>query len=64
MKDRAHDEAMAELFKQNPAYAVELLSGILEDGEHQGLWGRAGRCRKGKPQSNPALPNFVRAGKP
>ncbi len=33
MRDRNHDEAMAEEFKQNPAYAVELLNGILEDGE-------------------------------
>src|ERR1700684_2162568 len=33
MKDRLHDEAMAELFKQDPGYAVELLNGILEDGE-------------------------------
>jgi probable addiction module antidote protein len=32
-RDRNHDEAMAELFKKNPAYAVELLNGILEDGE-------------------------------
>jgi probable addiction module antidote protein len=34
MRDRNHDEAMAELFKKNPAYAVELLNDILEDGEH------------------------------
>jgi probable addiction module antidote protein len=33
MKDRTHDEAMAELFKENPAYALELLNVILEDGE-------------------------------
>ena len=33
MKDRAHDEAMAELFKEDPAYALELLNSILEDGE-------------------------------
>ena len=34
MRDRNHDEAMAELFQENPAYAVELLNSILEDGEH------------------------------
>jgi len=34
MRDRTHDEAMAELFQENPAYAVELLNSILEDGEH------------------------------
>jgi DNA-binding phage protein len=33
MKDRTHDEAMAELFKQDPGYALELLNSILEDGE-------------------------------
>jgi probable addiction module antidote protein len=33
MKDRNHDEAMAELFKEDPAYAVELLNNILEEGE-------------------------------
>jgi probable addiction module antidote protein len=34
MRDRAHDEAMAELFQEDPAYALELLNSILEDGEH------------------------------
>lgn len=33
MRDRAHDESMAEQFQQDPAYAVELLNNILEDGE-------------------------------
>ncbi len=33
MKDRTHDEAMAELFQEDPAYAVELLNDILEDGQ-------------------------------
>jgi probable addiction module antidote protein len=33
MKDRSHDEAMAELLSEDPAYALELLNGILEDGE-------------------------------
>ena len=33
MRDRAHDESMAELFQQDPAYALELLNSILEDGE-------------------------------
>ena len=33
MKDRPHDEAMAELLKDDPAYAVELLNSILEEGE-------------------------------
>lgn len=33
MRDRAHDEAMAEEFRRDPAYGVELLNGILEDGD-------------------------------
>lgn len=33
MKDRAHDDAMAEVFRTDPAYAVELLNSILEDGD-------------------------------
>jgi len=37
MKDRAHDEAMAEAFSNDPAYAVELLNSILEDGDQAEL---------------------------
>lgn len=37
MKDRSHDEAMAELFKEDPAYAVEMLNSILEDGDQSEL---------------------------
>jgi probable addiction module antidote protein len=37
MRDRLHDEAMAELFEQDPAYALELLNSILEDGEQSEL---------------------------
>jgi len=32
-RDRSHDEAMAEIFREEPAYAVELLNAILEDGD-------------------------------
>jgi len=32
-RDRSHDEAMAEAFRADPAYAVELLNAILEDGD-------------------------------
>jgi len=32
MRDRSHDEAMAEMFRQDPAYAMELLNDILQDG--------------------------------
>lgn len=33
MKDRSHDEAMAEVFRNDPGYAADLLNSILEDGE-------------------------------
>ncbi|ALE02852.1 DNA-binding protein [Bartonella ancashensis] len=33
MKDKPYDEVMAEAFRNDPAYAVELLNNILEDGE-------------------------------
>lgn len=37
MKDRAHDEAMAEMFRDDPAYAIQLLNSILEDGDQSEL---------------------------
>ncbi|MGO8759589.1 MAG: DNA-binding protein [Terracidiphilus sp.] len=37
MRDRAHDEAMAEQLREDPAYAVELLNSILEDGDQSEL---------------------------
>lgn len=33
MKDRSHDEAIAELFQANPAYAAELLADVIRDGD-------------------------------
>ena len=33
MRDKGHDEAMAERFREDPAYALELLNSILQDGE-------------------------------
>ena len=33
MPTRSHDEAMAEIFQEDPGYALELLNSILEDGE-------------------------------
>jgi DNA-binding phage protein len=32
MKDRSHDEAMSELFRDDPQFAAEYLNGVLEDG--------------------------------
>jgi probable addiction module antidote protein len=37
MKDRSHDAAMADVFRRDPAYAVELLNSILEDGDQAEL---------------------------
>jgi len=33
MRDRSHDEAMAEMYRADPEYAVLLLNSILEDGD-------------------------------
>ena len=33
MRDRTHDKAMADFFKEDPAYALDLLNSILEGGE-------------------------------
>lgn len=33
MKDRAHDEAMADMYREEPAYALQILNSILEDGD-------------------------------
>lgn len=32
MKSRSHDEAMAELYRSDPAFALDVINGILEDG--------------------------------
>ncbi|SFU39052.1 helix-turn-helix domain-containing transcriptional regulator [Pseudoduganella namucuonensis] len=37
MKDRSHDKAMAELLREDPGYAVQLLNNILEDGDQSEL---------------------------
>jgi probable addiction module antidote protein len=37
MRDKSNDEAMAEIFRKDPAYAVQLLNSILKDGEQAEL---------------------------
>ncbi len=37
MKDRHNDDAMAEIFREEPAYAVHFLNAILEDGDQAEL---------------------------
>jgi probable addiction module antidote protein len=33
MKSRAHDEAMAELYRKDPEFALQVINNILEDGD-------------------------------
>ena len=35
--DRSHDDAMAELFREDPTFATEYLNSVLEDGEQADL---------------------------
>lgn len=37
MRDRAHDDAIAEAYREDPAFAVEMLNSILEDGDQSEL---------------------------
>ena len=37
MKDIAHDDAMAEYYKEDPVYAMKLLNAILADGDQAEL---------------------------
>src|ERR1700736_3924740 len=37
MRDRGHDEAMAEIFREDPAYALQLLNNILQEGDQAEL---------------------------
>ena len=37
MRDRSHDEAMAELFREDPQFAAEYLNDLLQDGEQADL---------------------------
>jgi probable addiction module antidote protein len=37
MRDRVHDEAMAEMLRDDPGYAVQLLNSILQDGDQSEL---------------------------
>jgi probable addiction module antidote protein len=37
MKSRSHDDAMAELYRGDPAFALEVINGILEDGDQAEL---------------------------
>jgi len=37
MRSRPHDEAMAELYREDPAFALEVINAILQDGDQAEL---------------------------
>ncbi len=37
MRDKLHNEAMVELYRDDPAYVLQLLNSILEDGDQREL---------------------------
>jgi DNA-binding phage protein len=37
MKSRAHDEAMAELYRDDPEFALQVINNILDDGDQAEL---------------------------
>ena len=37
MRSKLHDDAMAELYRKDPAFALEMINGILEDGDQAEL---------------------------
>ncbi|MBS0316971.1 MAG: addiction module antidote protein [Proteobacteria bacterium] len=37
MKSRSHDDAMAEMYRRDPALALEVINGILADGDQAEL---------------------------
>jgi len=37
MRNKPHDEAMAELYRSHPAFALEVINGTLEDGNRAEL---------------------------
>ena len=37
MKNRAHDDAMAELYRKDQEFALQLINSILEDGDQSEL---------------------------
>lgn len=37
MKDRRHDEAMADIFRADPSYAAELMAEVVRDANADGL---------------------------
>ncbi|MBC3924909.1 hypothetical protein H8S66_18700 [Pseudomonas lurida] len=57
VKDRSHDEAMAELFRANPAYAAELLAEVVcdDDAEELAILERQLSAAVATREANPAF---------
>ncbi|QHG22481.1 hypothetical protein [Pseudomonas sp. DTU12.1] len=57
VKDRGHDEAMAELFRANPAYAAELLAEVVcdDDAEELAILERQLSAAVATREANPAF---------
>ncbi|MBU9652821.1 transcriptional regulator [Burkholderia multivorans] len=60
MKDRDHEEAMAELFRNDPELAAAVLSAVESDGDHaelaiirRQLANAAGLAPKGRTETQP-----------
>ena len=54
MRSRPHDDAMAELFRDDPALALEVINGILADGDHlEAFHAVAGGQADGEPHGRP-----------
>lgn len=43
MKSRHHDEAMSELYRSDPALALEVINDILAEGDQAEFWAKAQR---------------------
>lgn len=52
MKDRSHDDAMAELFRDDPALAAATLNALLADGDQGELLVALRQMAKAGPKKN------------
>ena len=55
MKDRSHDDAMAEIFQADPSFAAELLAEVVRDGnaDELAILGRQLSTAFAKREANP-----------
>lgn len=73
MRSRLHDDAMAELYRNDPTFALEVVNVILEDGDQAktvdraapdgpGLRWRSDGGRTGAPEPDPTLSHTLSEG--